>query len=109
VYTREVFQGRAAADAPDIELGYAEGYQTTKKSAGAAPAQVFEPNDDKWSAEHAASDPAITPGVLFANRALSDNAALTDIGITALTDIGITALTYLGLEVPDNLEGHALL
>jgi len=102
VYTREVFQGRAAADAPDIELGYADGYQTTKKSAaGAAPAQVFEPNDDKWSAEHAASDPAITPGVLFANRALS--------GPAALTDIGITALTYLGLEVPDNLEGRCLL
>src|SRR5690606_32261216 len=30
LYPRSVFKGVAAADAPDIQLGYAEGYQTAK-------------------------------------------------------------------------------
>lgn len=102
VYTKEVYQGIAAADAPDIELGYAVGYQTAKTSAaGAAPADLFGPNKDKWSGEHAASDPANAPGVLFAGRVLAGNAALID--------LGATALAYLGLEIPGDFEGKSLL
>lgn len=102
VYTREEYKGIAEQDAPDLQLGYADGYQTSKSSAkGSAPKEVFEPNTDKWSGEHAASDTASSPGVLFANKPLGSQAAIID--------IGVTTLKYLGLSVPPDFEGKSLL
>jgi len=103
IYTKdEVYApGVADADAPDIQLGYADGYQTAKISAaGAAPADIFSPNDDKWSGEHAAADVAITPGILFSSAALASN--------PAIIDLGPTALKYLGVHAPADYEGKAL-
>ncbi len=102
IYTRDEFHGEAAGDAPDIQLGYADGYQSTKDSAkGAAPKELLEPNDDKWSGEHAASDIASTPGILFVNRPI----AVKD---PRLEDLGVTALAYLGKAVPKDFEGRNL-
>ncbi len=103
VYAKpDVYKGAAEADAPDIQLGYEDGYQTDKPSAaGAAPQQLFTPNNDKWSGEHAASDVANTPGILFANKPLAAN--------PVIIDIGVTALKYLGVETKSDLEGKPLL
>ncbi len=103
VYTREeAYRGDAAHDAPDLQLGYAEGYQTDKTSAaGAAPAEVISLNDDKWSGDHAASDVAGTPGILFSNSPLVEG--------PAIIDIGVTTLAYLGADVPSDFEGVSLL
>lgn len=101
VYTNVAPKGDAVGDAPDLQLGYAEGYQTNKASAaGAAPKNLYAPNTDKWSGEHASSDMAITPGILFANQKLADGANLMD--------LGVTALKYLGASVPEGLEGRSL-
>jgi len=98
----EVYTGAAEADAPDIQLGYADGYQTAKPSAaGAAPKDLIIVNDDKWSGDHAASDVDITSGVFFANKPTAKDAAIID--------LGVTALEYLGLPVPETFEGRALL
>jgi len=98
----DVYTGAAEADAPDIQLGYAEGYQTAKPSAaGAAPKDILIPNDDKWSGEHAASDVEDTPGIFFANKATAQK--------PSLIDLGVTALEYLGLPVPAAFEGRSLL
>lgn len=102
VYVNVDPKGESVQEAPDIQLGYAEGYQTDKASAsGAAPKDVFSPNDDKWSGEHASSDVAFTPGILFANKAVN--------GEPTLLDIGVTALQFLGLNVPASFEGKGLL
>jgi len=103
VYTREeAYQGGADADSPDIELGYNEGYQSTKSAAkGAAPMDLFEPNTDKWSGEHAASDVDFTPGIFLCNRPID--------GEPSLIDLGVTALEFLELEVPEDYEGKGLL
>ena len=103
VYLRtEVYEGASVAEAPDIQLGYADGYQTDKRSAaGAAPREVLSPNNDTWSAEHAAADPLTTPGVLFANQPLAAN--------PRIIDIGPTALRYLGVALPPKFEGKPLL
>jgi predicted AlkP superfamily phosphohydrolase/phosphomutase len=98
----DVYKGVSEGDAPDIQLGYAEGYQTDKSSvAGAAPEKLFVPNDNKWSGEHAASDVAGTPGILFANKPLAAN--------PAIVDLGPTAFKYLGLTPPPDFEGKSLL
>ena len=98
----DVYKGQSEAEAPDIQLGYEEGYQTDKPSAaGAAPEKLFIPNDDKWSGEHAASDVAATPGILLANKPLSEN--------PAIIDIGVTALKHLGMDAPGDFEGKSLI
>jgi len=98
----DVYKGAAEADAPDLQVGYADGYQTDKASAaGAAPKDLFSPNDDKWSGEHAASDVADTPGILFANRPMEPNAAIID--------LGVTALAFLNVKPPDDFEGKPLI
>lgn len=102
VYTRDEYEGVAKADAPDLQLGYAEGYQSTKDAAkGSAPANLFEDNDDKWSGEHAASDVATTAGVFFSNKPIEG-------AEPEIVDIGVTALRYLGKEVPADFEGDPL-
>ena len=94
--------GRATEDTPDIQLGYAEGYQTSKASAaGAAPEALFSPNTDKWSGEHASSDVEFTQGILFSNQPLADK--------PTLLDLGVTAFEHLGLMPPEHFEGKNLL
>lgn len=103
IYTRDEFKGIAEADAPDIQLGYAEGYQSTKATVnGSAPQDVFEPNTDKWSGEHASSDVALTSGVFFSNRSIGDRDP-------RIVDLGVTALKYIGAQIPQDFEGRNLL
>ncbi|MCC6145629.1 MAG: alkaline phosphatase family protein, partial [Candidatus Hydrogenedentes bacterium] len=102
VYLFTGAEGAAVEDAPDLQLGYAEGYQTDKSSAaGSAPQELFEANRDKWSGEHASSDVAVTQGILFSNQKLKDGANLTD--------LGVTALQFLGGKAPADWEGKGLL
>ena len=101
VYANIDPKGDAVADAPDMQLGYAEGYQTDKASAaGAAPKHIFSVNDDKWSGEHASSDVATTPGIFFCNRPIAKD--------PSLLDLGVTSLHFLGAEVPAQYEGGNL-
>jgi predicted AlkP superfamily phosphohydrolase/phosphomutase len=102
VFGSDVFKGARRSSAPDLQLGYAEGYQTSKISAkGGIPREVFEPNMDKWSGEHASSDPESTPGILFSSKPLAKD--------PAIEDLGVTTLRYLGLDVPEEYEGKDLL
>lgn len=102
VYILADQQGESVIESPDIQLGYAEGYQTAKASAsGAAPKDIFSPNTDKWSGEHASSDVAATPGIFFASK--KPNAEPT------LLDLGVTAFHFLGLTPPPVFEGKSLL
>lgn len=101
VYTSAVYRGASMDHAPDLELGYTYDYQSTKDTVkGAAPHALFEPNLDKWSGDHVASDVDISAGMLFANRKLAPDAAIVD--------LGTTALDYLGIPIPPWHEGKSL-
>lgn len=103
IYTREDFPGIAEADAPDLQLGYADGYQSSKATvSGSAPPELFDINNDKWSGEHAASDVHTTPGIFFSNKPITRQDP-------AIIDLGVTALEFLGADVPDDFEGQSLL
>lgn len=103
IYTRDVFKGDSAENAPDLQLGYADGYQSSKATvSGSAPEPIFDINDDKWSGEHASSDVAKTPGIFFSNKKINTEQP-------AIVDLGVTALTYLGGRVPERYEGKPLL
>ncbi len=103
VYTVDDFSGIATDNAPDIQLGYAEGYQSSKDTVkGSAPEALFEVTDDKWSGEHAASDFVKTPGIFFSNQPIVSETP-------RIVDLGATALRYLHVNVPRDYEGASLL
>jgi hypothetical protein len=74
VYDREqVYQGNANGDAPDLIVGYQRGYRASwQTSLGAVPAQLVEPNRNKWSGDHCIAVDEV-PGVLFTSFKLQQS------------------------------------
>ena len=66
VYTAgDVYQGSEIYDAPDLVIGYSEGYRASWQTAlGGVPTPLVQDNDRKWSGDHCI-DPVEVPGVLF--------------------------------------------
>jgi predicted AlkP superfamily phosphohydrolase/phosphomutase len=88
--------------APDVIVGYAEGYRASWDSAvGKVTANVFTDNEKAWSGDHCV-DPALVPGVLFSNRKL-------DVESPGIEDMAPTALDLFGIEPPPYMEGKSLL
>lgn len=99
---RDIYRGDCRADAPDLQLGFRDGFQMNKSSAaGAVPKDIFSPNDDKWSGEHAAADVHHAHGILFCNKPLQTE--------PAIVDLGVTALATLRIPKPDDYEGKNVL
>jgi predicted AlkP superfamily phosphohydrolase/phosphomutase len=88
--SQEIYSGRLADRAPDIIVGFNEGYRTSWQSAlGGAPEQVFIDNENKWSGDHIV-DPSIVPGILFSNFKLNRiNPSIIDIAPTVLSCFGM--------------------
>jgi predicted AlkP superfamily phosphohydrolase/phosphomutase len=88
----QVFAGGRKADAPDLQVAFAENYRTSWETIlGGVPEGLFADNTKKWSGDHAASDVDQTPGVLLSNRPLgSAKPAIVDLAPTALRHFGQT-------------------
>ncbi len=100
----EIYSGSGAALAPDLQLAYADGYQSSwATKLGGAPPELFEDNPRKWSGDHAASWAGDTEGVLFVNRKLELGE-----GSPGIEDLAPTILAGLGLDVPEQMDGAPL-
>ncbi|MET0387823.1 MAG: alkaline phosphatase family protein [Polyangiales bacterium] len=98
----DVFRGKRSADAPDLQVGFAENYRTSWETIlGGVPRELFADNDKKWSGDHAASDVAETPGFVLANRALDK----TD---PHIVDIAPTVHALFGKPIPEHYVGRPL-
>jgi predicted AlkP superfamily phosphohydrolase/phosphomutase len=96
--TSAIYRGPYADAAPDLIVGYNEGYRTSWDAAvGKVNRDVFEDNTKAWSGDHCV-DPLLVPGVLFCNRKLDSD----DPGIE---DLAPTALALFGLDPPAWMEG----
>jgi len=97
----DLYQGPYLEHAPDLIVGYSDGFRTSWDAAvGRVTAEVFEDNDKAWSGDHCV-DPAIVPGVLFSNRAIeAEN--------PGIEDMAPTALDLFGVPVPGWMEGRSL-
>lgn len=103
LYAENVYSGEAKADAPDISLGYAPYYQNSRRtSRGGVSGPLFEPVQDKWSGEHAASDYQDRAGILFSNKPLQKSEP-------HIKDLGVTALAALDVDIPSDYEGDNIL
>jgi len=88
---QEIFHGPEARLAPDLYIGFSDGYGASWQTAlGASPRGLVEDNLKKWSGNHLV-DPGLVPGVLFANRPIK----LAD---PTLYDLAPTVLTFLGFD-----------
>lgn len=66
---KEVYSGDYVQLAPDLQLGFADGYRTSPKTMlGGIPPQLITHNLKKWSGDHSANAMEETPGILFSNR-----------------------------------------
>jgi predicted AlkP superfamily phosphohydrolase/phosphomutase len=94
-----LYEGPYLDAAPDLIIGYAEGYRISWDAAiGLAGASVFEDNDKAWSGDHCV-DPGLVPGVLFSNRRI-------DADDPGIEDMAATALWLFGISRPTWMEGH---
>jgi predicted AlkP superfamily phosphohydrolase/phosphomutase len=101
VRSSEVFRGGAMGNAPDLLVGYEEGYRASWKTVlgdFSPDGKVLSDNLDKWSGDHCI-DPAVVPGVLFTDRPVR-------VETPTLADMAPTILSYFGVEVPEAMEGR---
>jgi predicted AlkP superfamily phosphohydrolase/phosphomutase len=97
-----LYKGPYLDAAPDLIVGYSEGYRVSWDSAvGRITDLVLEDNPKAWSGDHCV-DPVLVPGVLFANRDI----VAVDPGIE---DLAPTALELFGLAPPAWMEGRSVM
>jgi predicted AlkP superfamily phosphohydrolase/phosphomutase len=92
------FTGPYRENAPDVVVGFGEGYRASWDSAqGRVTQDVFEVNSKPWSGDHCI-DPDLVPGVLFSNWKIAGNQH-------AIVDVAPTLLDLFGLKVPTHMDG----
>ncbi|MCG3132341.1 MAG: hypothetical protein FLDDKLPJ_03179 [Phycisphaerae bacterium] len=99
--SRVIYRGPFKEEAPDIIVGYNEGYRVSWEAAiGDITGATFCDNVKAWSGDHCIH-PSLVPGVMFCNRAVDADAP-------RLMDIGPTALAMFGVPTPDIMDGKPL-
>jgi predicted AlkP superfamily phosphohydrolase/phosphomutase len=99
--TDKLYRGPYLDAAPDLIIGYNEGYRTSWDAAvGKVTARVIEDNPKRWSGDHSV-DPALVPGVLFSSRGL-------DCDAPGIEDMAPTALDLFGVTPPAWMDGRPL-
>ncbi len=94
--TDDLYRGPYLDAAPDMIVGYNQGYRTSWDAAvGKVTSSIIEDNEKAWSGDHCV-DPVLVPGVLFCNRRLgADNPGIEDLAPTALELFGIDAPSWM--------------
>jgi predicted AlkP superfamily phosphohydrolase/phosphomutase len=97
-----IYQGPYKGDAPDLIIGYNKGYRASWDCAtGTVTDVVFSDNTKSWSGDHCI-DPALVPGIFFANREMRVQDA-------HIMDVAPTVLELFGVPVPPHMDGKSLL
>ncbi|MBU1997961.1 MAG: alkaline phosphatase family protein, partial [Candidatus Omnitrophica bacterium] len=69
--SEDIFQGVYIKDAPDLFVGFNDGYRASWETAlGMAPDKILVDNMKKWSGDHLI-DASLVPGVIFANKKIN--------------------------------------
>ncbi len=96
------YKGPYTSNAPDILVGYAEGYRVSWDAAvGKAEAEVFCDNLKAWSGDHCVH-PSVAPGVLFSSIPLNPEREPN------IIDMGPTILDLFGVATPKYMDGKSL-
>jgi predicted AlkP superfamily phosphohydrolase/phosphomutase len=98
--TASLYRGPYLDAAPDLIVGYGDGYRISWESAIVQVTHcVVEDNPKCWSGDHCI-DPVLVPGVLFSNlRFQSAN--------PGIEDLAPTILNLFGVPCPEWMDGRA--
>ena len=97
----EIFKGEMISDAPDLLVGFEDGYRASWQTAlGASPLSKIEDNMKKWSGDHIV-DHRLVPGIFFSNKKL-------DKLNPTLYDLSPTVLSLFDIAVPKEQSGLPL-
>ena len=100
--TGVIYAGPYKENAPDLIIGYSEGYRASWDSVtGKVNATIFEDNIKAWGGDHCI-DPKVVPGVLFSSLPLSEKQP-------SIMDLAPTVLELYGLRAPASMDGHSLI
>ncbi len=104
IFTREEAYGSFDADViPDLFVTNTAGTRIGwQGSLGVVTKEMFEDNAQIWSGDHCSLDPAVVPGILFANRALGKGKQ------PGIADVPATIYHVLGVAPPEKLDGVPL-
>jgi len=93
--SQEVMKGPYTNEAPDLLIGYSDGFRASWDSAiGKITESIIEDNTRSWSGDHSI-DPQLVPGVFFSNWKLEDKRpAIEDIAPTILNLFGISPRSF---------------
>jgi predicted AlkP superfamily phosphohydrolase/phosphomutase len=102
VYDRDaVYAGPYKDNAPDLIIGYNEGYRASWAGVtGIVDDTVIEDNGKAWSGDHCI-DPALVPGVLFSSLKLNR-------ADPSIMDVAPTVLELFGIAPPAHMDGRGL-
>jgi predicted AlkP superfamily phosphohydrolase/phosphomutase len=102
IYDRDaIYSGPYKENAPDLIIGYSEGYRASWDSVtGKVNAVVFEDNTKAWGGDHCI-DPKVVPGVLFSNLKINSKSP-------AIWDLAPTVLELFGIQPPAAMDGRSL-
>jgi predicted AlkP superfamily phosphohydrolase/phosphomutase len=99
--TKDVYDGKALAGAPDAIVGYYSKYRCNDLSAlGQLSEEVFTVNMSKWSGDHCMEHTEV-PGVFLVNRPIV-------IDDPDLRDLAVSILQLYGIEKPEEMTGRAV-
>ena len=98
----EIYEGEYLTNAPDIVVGFNDGYRVGwQDTLGAIRRTVVENNNRKWSGDHCATVASLSGGVFFSNRKIER--------APHIMDNGPTVLKLLEVPVPRDVDGKPLL
>ncbi len=98
----ELYKGPYVDNAPDLVIGYADGYRVSWDCVtGIVNDVVFEDNRKAWSGDHCL-DPEIVPGIFFSSLKINTNQP-------AIIDVAPTVLDLFGVAPPPYMDGRSLL
>lgn len=94
-FSDDVFPGPYCSEAPDLVIGYQDGYRVSWSCAtGQVTPSMIEPNTQRWSGDHCI-DPDLVPGILFSNwKLLTKEPALVDMAPTIINIFGLEKQSY---------------
>ncbi len=98
----KVYKGPYTENAPDLIVGYNEGWRVSWDAAiGKSGPTVFSDNLKAWSGDHCVH-PDLVPGILFSNLKLRAESP-------EIIDLAPTTLELFGVQKPAYMEGKSLL
>lgn len=101
VYTRKDFAAAVPDRAPDLIVGYANGYRCDDASVlGGAAGPLVQENRDKWSGDHCI-DRVLVPGMCVASKRITAESP-------GLADVTATILDEFGVKPPREMQGKPI-